>query len=94
MAYIPPLDPLTAKDNPRLKSLHTTLASTILNEDGSVKISNDDARREASMRTVPTFLSLGDRTTADYRYDSVGTRGRSTCCSKGSNPQIRRDTGL
>ena len=58
MAYVPPLDPLTAKDNPRLKSLYSTLASTILNGDGSVKISNDNARREASMRTVSGCLSL------------------------------------
>ena len=52
MAALPPLDLSTAKANPNFETLYTSLATNILNHDGSAKVSIQDAKRQASTREV------------------------------------------
>ena len=52
MTTLPPLDLSTAKANPNFEALYVNLAKNILNHDGSAKLSDQDAKRQASTREV------------------------------------------
>lgn len=46
---LPPIDPLTLQSNPRFAALHKRLTTTILNPDGSAKVSIREARSQAKL---------------------------------------------
>lgn len=49
---LPPIDPLTLQSNPRFAALYKRLTTTILNPDGSVKVSTREARAQAKVEQV------------------------------------------
>ena len=51
---IPPLDLATARENPKFESLYRKLTTSILNFDGSSKVSNEDANRQMLLEKVQT----------------------------------------
>ena len=95
MATLPPLDLSTAKVNPKFEALYISLATNILNPDGSVKVSTQDAERQSSTREVlapcrPRTMTMP----SDGGRNLVGASECTVCCCEDSNNQIHSRTAL
>ena len=95
MAILPPLDLVTARNNPKFEALYRGLTTSILNSDGSVKVSSQDARQQESVGEVKaTYILQTTIGYSDLGCYPVGAFGSTACLREDYHSQSCIDTPL